>query len=170
MPAGDGGRLNQYEGLFPPVPQPVASTARTNGRQGETSVRTREDAELVTQCHGLKNEISPSVQGRANLLRDGQKEPNHRVSVWRQRCERQRFFMDGIMANDIQNWSPATPAQSWRRRRRDVSSGSSSPISIGSTSCAWRRHSHGRSRDTSLRQFELAERVRGSGPDWVEYF
>jgi hypothetical protein len=82
MPAGDGGRLNQDEGLFPPLPQsPQAQPEQTVAR-AKTSVRTSEDAELVTEGNRLKHEVSPGVQRRADPRRDGQKDLNHRMSVW----------------------------------------------------------------------------------------
>jgi hypothetical protein len=71
-----GGRHILEVGI-PPQAQPEQTVARA-----KTSVRTSEDAELVTQCNRLKNKVSPGVQGGANPLRDGQKELNHRVSVW----------------------------------------------------------------------------------------
>ena len=82
MPAGDGGRLNQNEGPFPPAPQSSQAQPEQTVARAKTSVRTSEDTELVTQCNRLKNEVSPDVQGRADHLRDGQKDLNHGVSVW----------------------------------------------------------------------------------------
>jgi hypothetical protein len=69
-------------GLYPPVPQsPQAQPEQTVAR-AKTSVRTSEDAELVTQCHRLENEVSPGVQGRADPRRDGQEEPQpSRISL-----------------------------------------------------------------------------------------
>jgi hypothetical protein len=82
MPAGHGGRLNQNEGLFPPVPpSPQAQPEQTVAR-AKTSVRTSEDAELVPQGHHLENEVSPGVQGHADSRHDGQEDLNHRVSIW----------------------------------------------------------------------------------------
>jgi hypothetical protein len=82
MPAGDGGRLNQYEGLLPPVPQSAQAHPEQTVGRAKTSVRTSEDAELVTQCKHLEHEVPPGVQDRADPRRDGQKDLNHRVSVW----------------------------------------------------------------------------------------
>jgi len=82
MPTGDGGRLNEYEGLFPPVPPPSQAQPEQRVARAKASVQTSEDAELVVQGNNLKNGVSPGVQGRADRLRDGQKGLNHRVSIW----------------------------------------------------------------------------------------
>ena len=75
MQVEDSGRLNQHKGIFPPVPRP--SQAQRD-HQGDTSVRTSEGTELVRQCNRLKNEVSPGGQGRADPLRGGQRDLNHR--------------------------------------------------------------------------------------------
>jgi hypothetical protein len=57
MPAGDGGRLNQYEGLFPPVPQSPQAQPEQTVTRAKTSVPTSEDAELATQGNRLKHQV-----------------------------------------------------------------------------------------------------------------
>jgi hypothetical protein len=52
------------------------------------------DAELVTQCNRLKHQVSPGVQGRADLRRGGQKDPTP-CQFGRLRRERQRFVVEG---------------------------------------------------------------------------
>jgi hypothetical protein len=81
MPAGDGDRLNQNEGLFPPVPQSPQTQPEQTVARAKTSVKTSEDAELVPQGHHLENEVSPGVQRRAGPRHDGQEDLNHLVSV-----------------------------------------------------------------------------------------
>ena len=52
-------------------------------------------------------------------------------------------------AGDSRAGAERRRARRWRPCRQDVSSDSSSPVSIVSRSCAWRRHSLNRCRDTS---------------------
>jgi hypothetical protein len=74
MPTGDSSRLNEYGGPLSTCATIVASKLEQTVARAKASVCTSEDAELVAQCNSLENEVSPGVHGRADRLRDGQKD------------------------------------------------------------------------------------------------
>jgi hypothetical protein len=129
--AGDSGRLNQHEGLFPPVPRPSQAQPNKRSSGRKRRVRTSEDTELMTQCNRLKNEVSPDGQDRADPLRGGQKELNHRrvslagsgaiindsswTGLWRTTSARIATFSEGPKAGAL---SPQRSTAFGTRRAR----------------------------------------------------
>jgi hypothetical protein len=58
MPTGDRGRLDKYQGLLPPRPQPSQAQPEQTVTRVEASIRTSEHAQLVAQGKILEEEVS----------------------------------------------------------------------------------------------------------------
>ena len=63
LPTGDRGRLDQHESLLPLRPPPSQAHPEETVRRAEASIRTVEDAQLVSQGKDLEEQVCTRGQG-----------------------------------------------------------------------------------------------------------
>jgi hypothetical protein len=78
MPAGDSGRLDKHQRVFPPGPPPSQTQPEHAVRWAEASIGTSEYAQLVAQGEIFQDEAS--TRGESGPERgDGSESLSHRV-------------------------------------------------------------------------------------------
>ena len=90
MPAGDSGRLDKHQRVFPPGPPPSQTQPEHAVRWAEASIGTSEYAQLVAQGEIFQDEVSTRGKGRPER---GERSESltDRVYIGQVLRERQRF-------------------------------------------------------------------------------